>query len=143
MKILIVNGPNLGILGKREPEVYGNLPLRAIETYTHKRTSAFAVELSWRQSNLEGEIVDFIEGLEPEGFKGLIINPGAYAHTSVAIYDALKAVSVPKIEVHLSNTSKREEFRQVRLTARACDSIVEGLGKESYVAAIFAITLSR
>ena len=141
MKILVVNGPNLGMLGKREPDIYGSHTLQDIEEYARIKASALAIDLSWKQSNIEGQIVDYIEGLEIGGFEGLIINPGAYAHTSIAIYDALKSISVPKIEVHLSNTSKREEFRQIRLTAKACNCIIEGLGKESYSAAIFAMTL--
>lgn len=129
----IINGPNLNLLGKREPEVYGSMSLDEIKSYTNRRLAAHGnIHLDWFQSNIEGEIVNKIQGLIDSPCKALIINPGAYSHTSVAILDALKILKIPIVEVHLSNTHKREEFRQVKLTAKASTIIMEGLGKDSY-----------
>ncbi len=143
MKILIVNGPNLNFLGVRETSVYGADSLEDIVSYTQKQTDSLGVELIWKQSNIEGEIVGLIQGLLFSEFQSLVLNPGAYGHTSVAIYDALRMVDLPKIEVHLSNTAKREEFRQVRITGKACDGLIEGLGKYAYTAAVSFLSLKR
>lgn len=139
-KFLVINGPNLNFLGKREPEIYGDLSLEEIQEYTEKKVSSFykCVNIEWFQSNLEGEIVERIQKASQEGFDGLIINPAAYSHTSVAILDALKLIEYKVVEVHLSNTYNRETFRHTRLTAKSSDAIIEGFGKEVYFLSIIS-----
>ena len=134
-KILIINGPNLNMLGKLEPEVYGTETLEDIRLWTDGKIKNKAVT-TWYQSNVEGEIVTRIQEAHSEDFDALIINPGGYAHTSVAIHDALKILKIPVIEVHLSQVYRREEFRHTLLTAKACSAIMSGLGKQSYYIAI-------
>lgn len=126
------------MLGKREPEIYGEFSLEEIIQYTEKRLEKFpSTRLEWYQSNIEGEIIEKIHEASNNSFDCLIINPAGYSHTSVAILDALKILDIPIIEVHLSNTHLREDFRRVKLTAKASNIIMEGLGRESYY---FAIT---
>lgn len=137
-KFLIINGPNLNMLGKREPEVYGSTTLPDVISYTEKKLGNAKLKLDWFQSNVEGEIVSKIQELAAGGYKGLIINPGGYSHTSVAIHDALKILTIPILEVHLSNVHAREDFRQTLLTAKAAKGIMSGLGKDVYyLAALF------
>jgi len=124
------------MLGTREPETYGSLTLKEIQDFTEKSLDRDNVSLEWFQSNIEGEIVTKIQDAIKKNFKALIINPGAYSHTSVAIYDALQMIKFPVIEVHLSNTHRREEFRQTKLTAKASTIIMEGLGKLAYLTAV-------
>lgn len=124
------------MLGTREPEIYGSLTLKEIIDFTEKSLSNKNCELVWFQSNIEGEIVTKIQDSLKQDFSALVINPGAYSHTSVAILDALHMVKIPVIEVHLSNTHRREEFRQTKLTAKASTIIMEGLGKNAYLMAI-------
>jgi 3-dehydroquinate dehydratase-2 len=133
--ILIINGPNLNMLGKREPEIYGSETLDDIRMWTESKIKSRAT-ISWFQSNVEGEIVSRIQSSNAENYDALIINPGGYAHTSVAIHDALKILKIPVIEVHLSQVYRREEFRHTLLTAKACSAIMSGLGKQSYYIAI-------
>ena len=133
---LIINGPNLNMLGTREPEIYGSLTLTEIQEFTEKSLEKDNVNLEWYQSNIEGEIVTKIQEATKKNYKALIINPGAYAHTSVAIYDALTMLACPVIEVHISNTHRREDFRQIKLTAKASTIIMEGLGKIAYLTAV-------
>ena len=137
-KFLIVNGPNLNLLGTREPEIYGKESLQDIINLTEKNLTkdGSAVELVWYQSNIEGELIERIQKSLAENFAAVIINPGGYSHTSVALLDALKMLKCPIIEVHLSNTHRREEFRSVKLTAKASTIIMEGLGKHAYYFAI-------
>ncbi len=137
-KILIINGPNLNMLGKREPEVYGTDSLADIAKWTDEKLKGKA-QLEWFQSNVEGEIVSRIQQAHSEKYDALIINPGGYAHTSVAIHDALKILKIPVIEVHLSQVYQREEFRHTLLTAKACSAIMSGLGKQSYFVAISSL----
>ncbi len=134
-KFLIINGPNLNMLGKREPEVYGSDSLDDIARWTEEKVKGRA-QLEWFQSNVEGEIVSRIQQAHTENFDALIINPGGYAHTSVAIHDALKILKIPVIEVHLSQVYRREDFRHTLLTAKAATAIMSGLGKQSYYVAI-------
>ncbi|MBK23716.1 MAG: type II 3-dehydroquinate dehydratase [Halobacteriovorax sp.] len=136
MKILVINGPNLNMLGKREPEIYGKDTLESIEKETTSWAQSNSVGLVWFQSNIEGEIVTRIQQACDESFDGIIINPGGYSHTSVAILDSLKLFPKPIIEVHISNTNKREEFRNVKITAQASTSVLEGFGKKGYILAI-------
>ena len=131
MKILILNGPNLNLLGTREPGVYGTATLEGIEKSLREAAHAHSVEVDFIQSNHEGELVTHI-GKSQGKYQGIVFNPGAYTHTSIALRDALQAVSVPCVEVHLSNTYKREEFRQRSLTAGACVGQVMGFGARSY-----------
>lgn len=137
-QFLIINGPNLNMLGAREPSIYGSLTFNEIKKYTEERLETQEVKLHWFQSNIEGEIVERIQGAVSENFTALVINPAAYSHTSVAILDALKLLKCKIIEVHLTNTHRREEFRQVKLTAKASDIIIEGLGKDAYYLAIYS-----
>jgi 3-dehydroquinate dehydratase II len=136
MKILIINGPNLNFLGKREEDHYGELSLPEIERTV---SSEFPeIDFTFFQSNIEGEIITRIQEAD-KLFSGLIINPGGYAHTSVAILDALALCKIPKVEVHLSNLSQREDFRQTSLTARNCNGYVSGLKEISYLAGIYSL----
>ena len=135
MKFLVINGPNLNVLGLREPSIYGDRSYKAlvelIETVC--RDEGIAVEVF--QSNHEGAIVDKIQAAYGE-FDGIVINPAAYTHTSVAILDALKAVSIPAVEVHISDVSTRESFRQVSYAGMACIKTYMGLGFEGYRQAV-------
>ena len=126
------------MLGTREPEIYGRLTLEEIKSHTTNELAERNCQLEWFQSNIEGEIVERIQQLTKQDFKALVINPGAYSHTSIAILDALKLLKIPVIEVHLSNTHAREEFRQVKMTAKSSTIVMEGLGKNSYLMAIFS-----
>lgn len=136
MKILILNGPNLNLLGKRRRSLYGNLTLKKIELLIKKEFSEDVFEFF--QSNDEGEIITKIQEAN-KFFDALIINPGGYAHTSVAIRDALDECKIIKIEVHLSNLSAREKFRQIMLTASVCDGYISGFKEDSYLSAVYLI----
>ena len=138
MKFLIVNGPNLNMLGIREPEVYGSMTYEELVYFLHEQAVALGVEIEVFQSNCEGEIVNEIQRAYRR-IDGIIINPAAYTHTSIAILDALKAVSVPAAEVHLSDVTKREEFRQVSYAGMACEFHFIGEGKRGYVNAMKAL----
>ena len=126
------------MLGEREPQIYGEETLAQIVEYTQKKLENFSVEIEWYQSNHEGEIVTKIQEALKKNYQALIINPAAFSHYSIAILDALKMVPFTVIEVHLSNTHKREEFRKTKLTAMASNIIMEGLGKNSYFLAIYS-----
>jgi 3-dehydroquinate dehydratase II len=133
---LIINGPNLNMLGKREPEVYGTLSLDDVRQHTELQLKDTPAKLEWYQTNLEGEIVGRLQKAATQNYKAVIINPGGYAHTSVAIHDAIKILQIPVIEVHLSHVYRREGFRQTLLTAKACMAIMTGLGKDAYWLAV-------
>lgn len=135
MKILIINGPNLNMLGVREPEKYGKLSLKEIKSYTENNVSN-EVKLDWFQSNSEFEIINRIQQLCKEDFDALVINPAAYSHSSIAILDALQILAIPVAEVHLTNVYRREAFRQQMLTAQASSIIMSGLGKDAYLFAV-------
>jgi 3-dehydroquinate dehydratase-2 len=138
MRVLVLNGPNLNLLGTREPEVYGRTTMAEIEATLSVRAEELGVELLWAQSNSEGELIDRIH--EAKGTAdGLIINPGGLTHTSVSLLDALLAVGLPSVEVHLTNLARREEFRQHSLTARGVVGRVEGFGPEGYVLALIGL----
>lgn len=140
MKICVINGPNLQLLGIREPDVYGNFTLNDIATGIKNLAKSFEnIKVDFFQSNNEGEIVDKIGNLYKSGYDGIIINPAAYTHTSIAIHDALKAVDIPAIEVHISNIYKRERFRQHSITAGACIGQISGFGIKSYEYAFLAL----
>jgi 3-dehydroquinate dehydratase-2 len=135
-RVLCISGPNLQLLGTREPEVYGRATLAEIHSRLSARGRELDVEVDARQTNHEGTIVDWIGAARAEGFAGLLLNPGAYTHTSIAILDALKSVALPCVEVHLSNPDAREPFRRRSRVARACVGRVAGFGAESYVLAL-------
>ena len=138
MRILVVNGPNLQLLGTREPDVYGKETLESLENSIRALATEAEVDVQFLQSNHEGAIVDAI-GSAPGSIDGIIINPAAYTHTSVAIRDALKSVDVPAIEVHISNISEREEFRHNSLTAPVCVGQICGFGLFGYELAFKAL----
>ena len=132
MKVLFLNGPNLNLLGTREPEIYGRLTLADIEKEVRARATELKVEIDFRQSNLEGDLVGWIQ--EAKGkFQAIVINAAAYTHTSVAIHDAISAVGVATIEIHLSNIHAREEFRHKSLIAPVCRGQICGFGLKSYI----------
>ena len=134
-KIAVINGPNLDRLGRREPEIYGTATLADLEKGLRAEFGA-RTELEFFQSNHEGAIIDRIAALVDQGGGGLVINPGAFSHTSVALRDALLGAHLPAVEVHISNIYRREEFRHRSLTAAACTAVISGLGLEGYHAAV-------
>ncbi len=135
MKILVINGPNINLLGLREPEVYGTESFSALLALLEETARQEDIELQQYQSNHEGCLVDKIQ--EAYGiFDGIVINPAAYTHTSIAILDALKAVGIPAVEVHISHVSQREDFRQISYAGMACIHRIEGQGIEGYRQAI-------
>ena len=135
MKILILNGPNLNLLGLREPDIYGRKTYADLKAYIAAVCRDENIGFEIRQSNHEGDLVDMIQ--EAYGvFDGIVINPAAYTHTSIAILDALKAVSIPAVEVHLSDISEREQFRHVSYAGLACIKAFKGLGFEGYKEAL-------
>ena len=135
MKILVINGPNINMLGTREPEIYGTVTMDDINKELVEYSKSFGeIEFEFFQSNHEGEIIDKIQSASD--FDGLLINPAAYTHTSVAIADAIKAIHIKAIEIHLSNPHTREDYRKISYTASACVGVVAGFGKESYKLAL-------
>lgn len=134
----MIHGPNLNLLGTREPDLYGSFTLDEINGELKREAEADSISLQICHSNHEGEIVDWI-GQSPRDYDGLLINPAAYTHTSVAIRDALQAVTIPAVEVHLSNIYKREDFRRTSLTAAACVGQISGFGKNSYLLGLRAL----
>ncbi|MDD3236752.1 MAG: type II 3-dehydroquinate dehydratase [Candidatus Gastranaerophilales bacterium] len=138
MKILFLNGPNLNLLGTREPDKYGALTLSDIENRMVKETKNNSVEIAFYQSNIEGELVDAIQ--KAKGiYDGIVMNPAAYTHTSVAIRDAILAVQIPTVEIHISNIHTREDFRKTSLTAPACIGQITGFEANSYKLGLLAI----
>ncbi|CEG22942.1 3-dehydroquinate dehydratase [Planococcus massiliensis] len=132
MKILCLNGPNLNRLGKREKEAYGTFTLAELETELMEFSGQNGITLECRQSNHEGILVDWIHEAAEDGTEGIVLNPGAYTHTSVAIRDAIASVEVPVIEVHISNIYKREEFRHHSYIAPVAAGQIAGFGKDGY-----------
>lgn len=137
MKIQIINGPNLNMLGKREPEIYGS---QSFETYLAALRKQFAgVQLDFYQSNIEGELIDKMQEVGIE-YDGIVLNAGAYTHTSIALQDCIRSLACPVIEVHISNVYKREEFRHHSMLSCACIGVIAGFGLESYRLAIEYLT---
>ena len=140
LRVLCISGPNLQLLGTREPEVYGSATLAEIHARLATRAAALGVDVDARQTNHEGTIVDWIGASRGDGFAGILLNPGAYTHTSIAIHDAIKAVALPCVEVHLSNPDAREPFRRRSRIARACVGRVAGFGPDGYELALEGLT---
>ena len=136
--VLIINGPNLNMLGKRQPEVYGHETLADIEAACIRHASLAGLEVEFRQSNHEGDLVDWIQGGR-ERVAGIVINAGAYTHTSIAILDALLSAEVPCVEVHLSNIHQRDEFRHHSFVSKAAKGMICGFGSHGYILAIDAL----
>jgi 3-dehydroquinate dehydratase-2 len=137
-KILVLNGPNLNLLGARDPDIYGNLSLEQINSHISKLAVSLNAEITFFQSNLEGALIDKLQNSQ-EWACGVIFNPGGYAHTSVALRDAIVAIKIPVIEVHISNIFAREEFRRYSMTGSVCKGVITGLGWLSYGAALYAM----
>lgn len=137
MKILVVHGPNLNLLGTRDISVYGSITLSELNSYIEKENSNH--DFSFFQSNVEGELIDRLQLAMKDGTEGIIANLGAYSHTSVALRDALEPISIPKVEVHLSNIHARETFREQSMTGKVMDGIITGFGKHSYLLGVQAI----
>ena len=138
-KICIINGPNLNMLGSREPEIYGHQTLGDIEVMCKEKADALGFEVAFSQSNIEGELVDMIQQAASDA-SGVIINAGAYTHTSVALYDALKLLNMPIIEVHLSNPGARESFRHNSFITPVAKGVIAGFGAQSYLLALDVLT---
>lgn len=138
MKILVINGPNLNLLGTREPEVYGSLTLDDINRELCNYANELDIEIEFYQSNIEGEIVDKIQWAKGN-CAGIVINPAAYTHTSVAIRDAISAVSLPAVEIHISNIHNREDFRKNSFIAPVCIGQISGFGLDSYKLGLLAL----
>ena len=145
MKIMVINGSNLNMLGIREKNIYGTFTYedlcKYIETYPNYKEKD--IDFTFLQTNHEGEIVDYLHKAYTEKYDGIVLNAGGYTHTSVAIHDAIKAVSIPTVEVHISNIHAREEFRKVCVTSPACVGQITGLGKLGYVLAVVYLTEER
>lgn len=136
--IFVLNGPNLNLLGTREPEIYGSDTLDDIAAMLDKRARGLGLELDFRQSNHEGHLVDWLHEAGAEGAKAVILNAGALTHTSIALYDAIKSIKVPVIEVHLSNPHTREPFRHKSYVGMAAKGTIAGFGAQSYMLALDA-----
>ncbi len=139
MKVLYLNGPNLNMLGIREPTIYGALTLKQIEHQVQEKAQELGIQIEFRQSNHEGSLIDWIH--EASGiFDAIILNAGAYTHTSIAIRDAVSSIKVPVVEIHLSNVHAREEFRKKSFIAPVCAGVIAGFGAESYTLALIAVS---
>jgi 3-dehydroquinate dehydratase-2 len=138
MKVLVLNGPNLNLLGTRQPEVYGKVTLAGVEAKVRERAEQLGVGIDFRQTNLEGELITWIQQA-PGQCDGIVLNAAAYTHTSVAIRDAITAIGLPVVEVHLSNIHSREAFRHRSLIAAVCKGQIAGFGAYSYILGLEAI----
>jgi 3-dehydroquinate dehydratase II len=141
-RVVVVNGPNLNLLGKREPEIYGTRSLDDLERTVNTKAAELGIDVSFYQSNSEGEIIDFLHQHGP-GSLGIVINPAALAHYSLALYDCLQALALPVVEVHISNIHAREEFRSKSVTARAARGVITGLGFAGYELALEYLAKQR
>ncbi len=139
-KIVVIHGPNLNLLGKREKSIYGKISFDTINNNLKKLAKELNFELEIKQSNIEGKIVDFIHEAYEKDFDGILINPAAYTHTSVAIRDAILATKLKAVEIHISNIYQREEFRHSSLTAPACVGQIAGFGVDSYKLGLLALS---
>lgn len=139
MKILVLSGPNLDRLGKREPHIYGSTTLAEVHESLVSLGATLGIEVEGRQSNFEGELVTWVGQAVDQGFDGVVLNPGAFTHTSYALYDAIRGVELPVVEVHISNPESREEFRRHSVVAPACLGKVAGFGVASYALGLRAL----
>ena len=137
MKLLIIHGPNLNLLGTRDPDTYGTMTLDQLNTYIQASFTEHSI--NFFQSNVEGDLINRIQKVLTDGTEGLVVNLGGYTHTSVALRDALDPISIPKVEVHLSNIHAREKFREHSVTGAVMDGIITGFGADSYLLGIRAI----
>ena len=137
--ILVLNGPNLNLLGQREPEVYGYQTLADLENMCGEWGASLGLKVVCRQSNYEGQLLEWLHGAAAEGVRGVVLNPGGLTHTSVALRDAVAGIKVPVVEVHLSNVHAREAFRHHSYVSAVCVGTVTGLGVDGYYAALFAL----
>jgi 3-dehydroquinate dehydratase II len=137
--VMVLNGPNLNLLGSREPEIYGTLTLADIEAMVRARAALRDLVVDFRQSNHEGVLIDALHEAQASGCIGVILNAAGLTHTSVALHDAIKAISVPVVEVHISNPHKRESFRHVSYVSMAARGTIAGLGAQGYVLAVEAL----
>ena len=140
MKVLFLNGPNLNLLGQREPEVYGNTTLADIESMVKRKAADLGIDVEFRQSNSEGELVDIIQSTKGR-IDVIVFNPAAYTHTSVALRDCIAATGVPTIEIHISNVHAREDFRRRSLLAPVCRGQISGFGAGSYLLGLEAANI--
>ena len=138
LPVLILNGPNLNLLGFREPEIYGHVTLADVEALCRSHAAKLGLAVEFRQSNHEGQLIDWVQEART-AFSGIVINPGAYSHTSIALLDALKAVDKPVVEVHLSNIHQRDSFRHHSYVSLAAKGVICGLGIQGYVSALDAL----
>ena len=138
-KIMVIHGPNLNLLGQRQPEIYGNQTLEQINVQIEAEARRLDCRVEIHQANSEGAIIDLIQSCASDA-AGIVINPGGYSHTSVAILDALLAAKIPAVEVHLSNLFSRDEFRQTMITARGAIGVISGFGAQSYLLALQYLT---
>ena len=137
---MVINGPNLNMLGVREKEIYGHESYENICSFINSEANKLGISVEIVQSNIEGEIVNHIHRAYRDSFDGIVINPAAYTHYSIAIYDALKAVNLPVVEIHLSNINSREEYRKISVTAPACIGAICGFGHYGYKLALEALS---
>ena len=137
--IYVLNGPNLNLLGLREPEIYGSDTLDDIAGMLEDRARELGLQIEMRQTNHEGMLVDWLQEAQAEGAKAVLLNAGAYTHTSIALLDAIRAITTPVVEVHLSDPSKREEFRHISYVGMAAAKTVQGHGAKSYLIALEAV----
>lgn len=142
MKILVINGPNLNLLGEREPAIYGGDSLQAINDEIFAKAKELGHDIEFFQSNSEGSIIDELHAARTD-FDGIILNAGAYTHYSYAIRDAIAAIRIPVVEVHLSNVNSRDEFRKNSVIATVCMGSIAGFGKNSYTLALYALHLAQ
>lgn len=136
MKILVINGPNINMLGKREPDIYGNTSYETLLSKIDTWSKENSIEVECFQSNHEGDLVDKIQQAFYDAFDGIVINPAAYTHTSIAILDALKAAGIPSVEVHISDINERENFRRISYAGMACFDHIIGKGIDGYIIAL-------
>lgn len=140
MKILVLHGPNLNLLGTREPGVYGSMTLVELDAGLQDLAKRLGIVLESRQSNHEGVLIDWVQGAQSEGFTGIVLNAGGYTHTSVALRDAVAAIGIPVVEVHLSNVFAREEFRHHSYLSPVVAGVISGFGADSYRLGVLALT---
>jgi 3-dehydroquinate dehydratase-2 len=140
---LVLHGPNLNLLGTREPAVYGRVELAEVDRLVHEHGRKLGIRVESRQSNHEGQLIDWLQGAGKEGFLGIVFNPGAFTHYSIALRDAVAAIDLPVVEVHLSNIHAREEFRRHSVIAAAARGQISGFGPQSYLLGLDALLSLR